>query len=103
MSRTIVVVGMIMFKLKELVKVQDKSEIWSEDIKAIRHTFDEEHKKKSSTNKREISNSNLSNFGTTKTIPTETVIKQRRMKSRYASITLILNLATLIDHITYEL
>ena len=102
MSRTIVVVGMIMFKLKELVKVQDKSEIWSEDIKAIRHTFDEEHKK-SSTNKREISNSNLSNFGTTKTIPTETVIKQRRMKSRYASITLILNLATLIDHIPYEL
>ena len=25
-----------MFKLKELVKVKDKSEIWSEDIKSIR-------------------------------------------------------------------
>lgn len=38
-DRTIVIVGMVMFKLKELVKVKDKSEIWSEDIKSIRHTF----------------------------------------------------------------
>ena len=72
-DRTIVIVGMVMFKLKELVKVKDKSEIWSEDIKSIRHTFDEEYKKRPIQSKKELTSSNLSNFGTTKTIPTETV------------------------------
>ena len=33
-----------MFKLKELVKMQNKNEIWAEDIKAIRATFDQERK-----------------------------------------------------------
>lgn len=72
-DRTIVIVGMVMFKLKELVKVKDKSEIWSEDIKSIRHTFDEEYKKRPIQSKKELTSSNLSNFGTTKTMPTETV------------------------------
>ena len=36
---TIVVVGMVMFKIKELVKYSDKSEIWAEDVKEIRKTF----------------------------------------------------------------
>ena len=33
-----------MFKLKELVKMKNKNEIWAEDIKAIRATFDQERK-----------------------------------------------------------
>lgn len=38
------IVGMGMFKLKELVKMKNKNEIWAEDIKAIRATFDQERK-----------------------------------------------------------
>lgn len=38
------VVGMGMFKLKELVKMKNKNEIWAEDIKTIRATFDQERK-----------------------------------------------------------
>ena len=41
---TIVIVGMGMFKLKELVKMKNKNEIWAEDIKAIRATFDQERR-----------------------------------------------------------
>lgn len=41
---TIVVVGMVMFKIKELVKYSDKSEIWAEDVKEIRKTFDAQNK-----------------------------------------------------------
>lgn len=41
---TIVIVGMVMFKVKELVKYSDKSEIWAEDVKQIRRTFDSENK-----------------------------------------------------------
>ena len=44
MNRTIVVVGMLMFKIKELVKVSHKSEIWSEDIGNLRETLDKERK-----------------------------------------------------------
>ena len=44
MNRTIVVVGMLMFKIKELVKVSHKSELWSEDIGNLRETLDKERK-----------------------------------------------------------
>ena len=45
-DRTIIVVGMLMFKIKELVKVSHKSEIWSEDIGNLRETLDKERKVK---------------------------------------------------------
>ena len=80
-----------MFKLKELVKVKDKSEIWSEDIKSIRHTFDEEYKKRPIQTKRELTTSNLSIFATTKTMPTETVGDNQCTKNRFANIILTLN------------
>lgn len=47
MCRTIIVVGMLMFKIKELVKVSHKSEIWSEDIGNLRETLDNERKVRS--------------------------------------------------------
>ena len=37
-------VGMLMFKIKELVKVSHKSEIWSEDIGNLREKLDKERK-----------------------------------------------------------
>ena len=43
-NRTIIVVGMLMFKIKELVKVSHKSEIWSEDIGNLREKLDKERK-----------------------------------------------------------
>ena len=63
---TIVIVGMMMFKVKELVKVRDKSEIWSEDIKTIRKRFDAYRKNHKAGETR-------TQYNTEKIIPMDTV------------------------------
>lgn len=81
MCRTIIVVGMLMFKIKELVKVSHKSEIWSEDIGNLRETLDNERKVRASVHD-EKQNAKLrksdvysktSHFSTVKIAPSKTV------------------------------
>lgn len=59
-----------MFKVKELVKVQDKSEIWSEDIKTIRKRFDAYRKSRKA-------GETTSYHSSEKIIPLDTVLKRK--------------------------
>ena len=77
------VVGMGMFKLKELVKMKNKNEIWAEDIKAIRATFDQERKVEVNTgddhqHKKGTRSEIPSNANTVKTMSTENVGKRKQ-------------------------
>ena len=81
MNRTIIVVGMLMFKIKELVKVSHKSVIWSEDIGALRETLDKERKvsiegmveEQNSKLRKNGVYSKTTHFNTMKITPSETV------------------------------
>ena len=80
---TIVVVGMVMFKIKELVKYSDKSEIWAEDVKEIRKTFDAQNKVRSNIT-HELKNRHKCASGNSKSVyhttskvhPTEDSVKK---------------------------